>query len=247
MANFPATPYQTTLSAAITADSLVLKTAASTGFVIGKYVVVGKEVMLLTEVDTSSHTHAVKRGMKGSAAVKHVSGAIVTMGAASVFGQVTDTGVEIAGYDGDFGTPKLPIGSRWADPDTGYEYILCDSGATYTVGEWVVISPAGAATILAATSQGRVGMVAETVGASDKLFWVLVVGTSALGYTGSDVTTAMPVTAGAGILDTSTSGVNNPVVRGVSCTAAHATSCTVTQATFYLNNPWVTIGDILVS
>jgi len=247
MATHPATPYQTSLSAAVTADSNTIKTAASTGFAVGSYVVVGREVMLLTTVDTTNHVHAVKRGMKGSQAKTHPSSAIVTLGTAGTFGNVTASGVEIAGYVGNLGTPTLPIGSRWVDPETGYEYILCDSGATYTLGEWVVISPAGAATILAATSQGRVGIVAETVSASDKLFWVMVVGTSADGYCSSAITTAAPVTAGAGIVDASSSGVNNPVVRGVHCTADHATSCTITQATFYLNNPWVSAGDILVS
>jgi hypothetical protein len=69
MATFPTTPFQTTLSAAINASQATLKTAATTGFAADKYIVIGKEVMLLTAVDLTSGMHSVKRGMKGSKAV----------------------------------------------------------------------------------------------------------------------------------------------------------------------------------
>jgi hypothetical protein len=251
MASHPATPYQTTLSAALTASAGTVYTAASTGFVIGGYLVIGKEVLLLTKCDTTNHVHEVKRGMKGTAAVKHASSAIVSFGAASVFGPNTTDGVEVAGYVGEFASPVLPIGSRYVDPDTGYEYILCDSGNSYIKGEWVIISAAGAATQLATTSQGRVGLVTEAVGASDKLFWVMVVGASDYALLASQVTTAMPLSAEAGFLESTTSGTNVPVVRGVTCTSIPVTTTSpFTNAHYgsvYLCNPWITAGDILVS
>lgn len=250
MADFPATPYQTTLSAALDASAITIYTAASTGFAVGSYLVIGKEVLLLTAVDTTNHVHSVKRGMKGTQALAHASAAVVSLGTASVFGPNTKDGIELAGYTGALGTPKLPIGSKWVDPSTGYEYILCDSAAAYIVGEWVVITAAGAASQLAASSKGRVGVVVEAVGASDKLFWVLVVGSFASANFTSDVTTAMLLYAGTGTLDWPTSGAG-AYVRGVSCTTAPSTATSPGLGggvgTAYLNNPWVEPGDVFVS
>jgi hypothetical protein len=251
MATHPATPYQTTLSAALDASSTTIITAAATGFAVGKYVVLGKEAMLLTAVDTTNLVHSVKRGMKGTQAKAHASGTVVTLGAASVFGPNTDKGVEIAGYVGDLGTPVLPLGSRWIDPDTGYEYILCDSADVYLKGEWVTFTSAGAASQLAATSQGKVGVVAEAVTASDKVFWVQVVGTCTFANTTSDLTTAMPATPSTGTLANSSSSINYPVVRGVICTVDPSTATSPGLgggvATVVLNNPFIIAGDLLVS
>jgi hypothetical protein len=244
----PATPYQTTLASALDASSTTVYTAASTGFVKGSMIVIGKEAMLLTTCDTTNHKHLVKRGMKGTAAVKHASGAIVTFGAPSVFGQVTAAGVEIAGYaDGAInGVPTLPIGSRYVDPDTGYEYILCDSADTYAIYSWVVIDAVGGASVLATSSNGRVGVVIETVGASDKLFWVQVVG-QATGYCTTDVTVGMAVTAAAGSIEASSSAATGARIFGLTCTTAHASSCTTQTAVFYLCNPFMNASDLYAS
>jgi len=243
MTTHPATPYQTTLAAALDASAVTISTAASTGFAVGKFLAIGNEVLELTAVDTTNHVHSVKRGMKGTQAVAHANAATVSMGAASAFGPNTKDGIEIAGYSGGaLGTPKLPIGSKWVDPATGYEYILCDSAAAYILGEWVVITPDGAASQLAATSKGRVGVVVEAVSASDKLFWVLVVGSFASCNLTSDVTTAIQLAAGTGTLDWPTSTAT-PLVRGVSCTTAPSTATSPGLGggvgTCYLNNPWV--------
>ena len=251
MATHPSTPYQTTLSAALDASAVTIKTAASTGFAAGKHIVIGKEAMLLVEVDLTNHTHQVKRGMKGTAAQKHASGAIVSLGANTAFGPNSNDGVEVAGYVGDLNIKmKLPIGNRAVDPDTGYEYVLCDSAAAFVKGEWVVFTGAGAASQLAATSKGWVGIVAEAVGASDKLFWVLVKGICDFAMTSSDVTTAALLQSAAGYVDIPSSAAG-AYVRRAACTVAPSTATSPALgggiATVYLDNPWTDPGDAFVS
>lgn len=241
MATHPTTPYQTTTTAAMDASQITLKTTASTGFVAGKYVVIGKEAMLLTVVDTTNHTHSVKRGMKGSAAAKHPSGAIVTMGAGDVFGLATD-GVEIAGYVGDIqAKPTLPIGSRFVDPNTGYEYLLVSSAAAHDIGDVVYLTAAHVSTALAVVCKGRVGVVVETVSAASKLHWVCVVGTVYAQIT--TATTAGAIVTGVkGFAVGTTCDLGGFVVNGVVLQAAATTGIYTTGLTYAkvtLNNPWV--------
>lgn len=251
MPTFPTTPYQTTLAAALTASDIQIYTAASTGFVAGKYLAIGKEILLLTTVDLTNHTHVAKRGMKGTAAGPHVSGAIVTLGTAATFGPNTDKGIEIAGYTGGAinCVPMLPIGSRQIDPDTGYEYLLCDMANTYVAGTWVQINADGLATILTNALKGRVGVVVEAAGSSDRLAWVMVVGSysaALFAHTAAAVTTATLLTASgtiSGALGSPTTcSLQQTRVFGVVCTVALTTgSCPITGAnpgTAYLNNPW---------
>jgi hypothetical protein len=246
MANFPTTPYQTTLSAALGASDIVIKTAASTGFEAGKRLVIGKEVCLLTKVDTTNHTHEVKRGMAGTAAKAHASGAIVTLGTAATFGPVTKDGVAVAGYDGTVGSGapmNLPIGSRFVDPDSGYEYLLCDSpNATLAVGDWVAISAAGAASALAVASRGRVGVVVEAPGASDRLFWVAVVGSFSAQMHASVTSATHLVTGVLMAAPGTTCELGGYVIAGASVTAAPTTGILTTglyYATVVLSNPYV--------
>lgn len=253
---FPTTPYQTTLAAALDASAVTIYTAASTGFAAGKFIVIGKEVLELTAVDTTAHVHSVKRGMKGTAAVKHANTAIVSMGAASAFGPNTKDGVEVAGYDGAYGTPKLPIGSEWTDPDTGYVYCLVDSGQAYVAGTWVSISPAGAATILDSTSKGRVGVIVEAPGSSDRLCWAIVKGSynaALFAHTAAPVTTGTFLMSASGTIpgalgSITTCNLQQTPVFNVACTVALTTgSCPITGAnpgTAYLNFPWTPGGTL---
>jgi hypothetical protein len=246
MATFPSTPYQTTLAAAITASSTTIKTAASTGFVIGGMVVIGKEAIQLVTVDTTNHLHTVKRGMKGTASKGHQSGAIVTYGASSIFTPDTKGGIGIAGYDGVVGDNipmTLPIGSRYVDPDTGYEYLLCDSpNATLAVGDWVAISADGAASDLAVATRGRVGIVTEVPGASDRLFWVMVVG-KAYGQCHANVTTATALVTGVLMAAPGTTcSLGSYVIYGASIAAAPTTGILTTglyYTTVTISNPFV--------
>ncbi len=242
MATHPSTPYQTTLAAALSASDDFIYTAASTGFVAGSYVAIGKEILQLVKCDTTNHRHEVRRGMKGTQSLKHANGTVVTLGTGATFGPNTDVGIEISGYVGDLGTPTLPIGSRYVDPNTGYEYLLCDSAAAYIVGEWVVITADGVASQLSTTSKGRVGVVVEAVGSSDKLFWVMVKGSFASANFTSDVTTAMQLAASTGTLNWPTSDAA-ALVRNVSCISAPSTATSPGLGggvgTAYLNNPWV--------
>lgn len=263
MPTFPTTPFQTTLSAAMTASQATLKTVATTGFAVDKYLVIGKEVLLLTAVDLTSGMHSVKRGMKGSKSVAHASGAIVTLGAATVFGPYSEEGVVIAGYaDGVIGcTPTLPIGGRKIDPDSGYEYLLCSSASAHVVGTWVNISIIGVSTILTNALKGRVGVVVEAPGAASKLHWVMVVGSynaALFSHTAGAVTTATNLCASGTVPGSAcaqtTCDLQQTRIYGASCTVALTTgSCPITGAnpgTAYLNNPWsngLTDGNIYTS
>jgi hypothetical protein len=187
--------------------------------------------------------------MKGSAAVKHQSGAIVSMGAASIFGPSTKDGIELSGYVGDYAAPKLPIGSRWIDPDTGYEYLAVKAAAAYVIGTWVNISTAGAGTILTNALKGRVGCLVEATSAANDIGWAMVVGSfaSALcAHTAGAVTTGTLLTASGTIPGAlgapTTCELQQTRVFGATCTAALTTSvCPITGAnvgTVYMSNPW---------
>jgi hypothetical protein len=241
MAICPALPYATTLSAALDASSTTIKTTASTGYVKGWYGVIGKEVVLFTKCDTTSHTHEIKRGMKGTAAAKHASGAPIYAGPSTSFGQVTPAGVEVAGYVGDFGAPTLPLGSRYVDPNTGYEYLLCKSASAHDVGDWVYLTAAHVSTAMAVVCKGRTGIVVEAPGAADKLHWVAVVGTF-YGQSISATTAGMIVTNVKGVAVGTTCDLGAYIVSGAVMQAAPTTGILTTgllYAYFTINNPWV--------
>ena len=249
MANFPPIPFQTTLAAAIGADDITLSVAASTGFTSGSYLVIGNEVILISTANTTTNTHAVKRGMKGTKAVRHASGAIVSLGAASTFGPNVTSGVDVAGYTGDFTAPKLPIGRYWVDPETGYVYQHVSAAAALIAGEWVAISAAGAATLMTATSKGRVGIVVESTGLTSRLCWVLVSGSYASALFSSMVTTAIQLASWAAFPTAWTSGTgascgNDIRIHRATCTVAPTTNTTPyvgggDYGTAYIDFPWV--------
>lgn len=258
MATHPPILYNSTLAAAIDAHAITIYTAASTGFAVGKNLVIGNEVLLLTKVDTTNHVHEVKRGMRGTAAVKHVSGAKVWLGAPDKFGPNTKNGVEIAGYEGDLGVPKLPIGSRYIDPDTGYEYLLVDCGQAFVKGTWVCVDPDGGAILLSGITKGRVGLVVEAVSTSDKYAWVMVVGSFASACMTCTVTTDVLLAANAAtpgsVIAASTCSGCDVIVHNASCTADVTSGATGTCAitgtwygTAYLSNPWVSGVEDVVS
>jgi len=250
MANFPAVPTNTTLSAALDANSRSVPLTSASGMVADALLVVGQELMLINSVDTTNNICYVQRGFSGTKAKKHESGSLVYYGAKSVFAIDEDRQISLTGYDGDFGKPVLPIGSYWTDPDTGYEYLLCDTGAAFEAGEWAIISAAGAAAAMTNTGKGRVGLCTEAVGASDKVAWFLVRGTYASAMMTSDVTTGATLATGTNSVDL-WSSANGYRIFGATCTTAPSTATSPTYGgglgTVYLNHPWAPGVDDYVS
>ena len=255
MAVYPLTPYQTTLNGAIDASQMSIKTVASTGFVDGWYVVIGREVMLITKANTTTHTHEVRRGMKGSAAKAHRTGVPVTAGPATTFGSVTKDGnITLTGYTGNYTAPLLPLGSRWIDPDTGYEYVCANANQAFTIGSWVHLAQLTEfaqvnAVLLTNALKGRVGIVVETGTVSSATCWVMVVGTysaALFAHTKAPVTTGTLLTASGSVPGAlgcpTTCDLQQTRVFGATCTVALTTgSCPITDAnpgTAYINNPW---------
>jgi len=245
----------TTLSAALNASSRVFNLASTTGIngagsltTEQSVIVVGSEAMLVQRVPVAG-TVEVIRGFGGTKARSHASGATVYAAARSLFafaqpGDPSYPGgmVGLTGDAGDLPDYRLPVGLQVVDPNTGYEYMLVDCQSSFVVGEWVVIDGAGAASQLAIGSKGRVGIVVETVGASDRLSWVLRRGTYASALFDSDVTTGMELGAAAGFAGPFDS-TNHVKIERATCTTAPSTATSPTVGdgvgTAYIDNPWV--------
>lgn len=239
---------QTTLSAAITATQTRFGVASTTGINgLGSLtspqsiIVVGSEAMLVLNVPVSGVVE-VTRGVNGTKARAHASGVLANFGAKTSFG-FTEPGVMgsdgLVGLSGDPGTMpafRLPVGVCVYNPDDGNEYRMVDCQAAMAIGSWVVITGAGLASALAATSKGRVGVIQETVGGSDTYSWALVAGTSSNVQFTSGVTTACYLIAGTAIADILTSTDAN-IIWGASCTAAPSSATDL--GTGYLDHPWV--------
>jgi len=203
--------------------------------------IVGGEVMYVTSVPVSGIVE-VNRGVAGAGgtrARKHAASTTVYFGSRSVldFQRTGEDGlVGLAGDPGSAGLPfyRLPLGVRAVDPNTGYEYLLCDYQAVFAIGDWVAIDAQGLASALSTSTKGRVGIITE-VTVSDNWGWVLVAGQATAKHT-SDVTTGCVLKAGAGTVDLSTSTGGN-VVFNASVTTLGSSANDL--GTAYINNPWV--------
>lgn len=201
-------------------------------------IVVGGEAMLVLNVPVSGMVE-VTRGVNGTRARKHPASCVTWFGAKGVFdfSRFGEDGlVGLAGDPGSAGLPfyRLPRGIRVVDPNTGYEYLLCDYQQVNAIGDWVAIDADGLATTLSTTTKGRVGLITE-VTVSDNWGWVLVVGSGTAKHT-SDVTTGCVLKAGTGTVDLSSSTGGN-VVFNASVTVIGSSANDL--GTAYLNNAWV--------
>lgn len=200
-------------------------------------IVVGGEAMLVQSIPVSGVVE-VMRGVDGTRARAHASGATVYAGAKTLF-DFTRTGedglIGLAGDPGTSGLPfyRLPLGVKVVDPNTGYEYRLCDYQAVFAAGDWVVIDAAGLASALATGSKGRVGVITETT-SSDNWGWVGVAGSFTATRGTSTVTTACVLKAGAAVAALGDSAGGNVIFNATYTAVTGNTSGTV-----YIDNPWV--------
>lgn len=200
--------------------------------------VVGGEAMLVLNIPASGFVE-VMRGANGTRVRKHPAAATVFIGAKTAFdfGRFGEDGlIGLAGDPGSGGLPfyRLPLGLKVMDPQTGFEYRLCDYQAVFAVGDWVAIDANGLASALSSTTKGRVGLVTE-VTTSDAWGWVLVAGSATAKHT-TGVTTGCALIAGASTVDISTSAGGN-VVFNASITALGTSANDL--GTAYIDNPWV--------
>ena len=231
--------------------------AAATTTTPATVLVVGNEAMTVTAVINST-TVDVQRGRLGTVATPHANGTTVYFNSAT--GSISQpqqfATQALVGLSAPVSTAGLPqfttvVGSKAMDPNTGYVYMLVDVQAAMTVGDWCVIDANGLASALAASSKGRVGILVETIAASDTLSWVMVEGTYASASFTSDVTTAALLAAGVGrpTLYALTTTDGN-LIFGATCTGAPSTtvSTAITGGigTAYIANPWVMGVDLTV-
>jgi hypothetical protein len=191
-----AVPTSTTITAAMDRTQRTVALASATGVAVGGFLVIGSEIVLIQE-SQSALVWLVERGQSGTKAKPHASGATVYVGSASTFatkGHMPALPVvpnDVTNVLPDF---ALPLGSRVVDPDTGYEYLVVDCQSALIPGHWVSIDQNGLATILTGDQDGlttgRVGIITQTIGASDTLALALVVGR----YSGALCTSAFTST-----------------------------------------------------
>ena len=205
--------------------------------------VIGGEAMLVLNIPVSGMVE-VTRGANGTRARKHAA-AVTASGTGNVwFGAKTvfdfartgeDGVVGLSGDPGATGTPfyRLPLGIKVADPNTGFEYRLCDYQAVFAIGDWVVIDANGLASQLGTGSKGRVGLITE-VTVSDNWGWVLVAGNGVATRASSSVTTGCVLKAGTGTADISTSTGGNVIFNATYIAVSGNSS-----GTAYIDNPWV--------
>jgi len=199
--------------------------------------VVGGEAMLVQSVPASGLVEVI-RGVGGRVR-KHAASTKVWIAAKTQidftrFGE--DGLMGLTGDPGASGLPfyRLPLGSRVVDPNTGYEYLLCDYQQVNAIGDWVAIDADGLATSLSTTTKGRVGIITE-VTVSDNWGWVGVVGSFTAKHT-SNVTTGCVLKAGSATVDISDSAGGNVVFNA---TITVLGSSANDLGTAYINNPWV--------
>jgi hypothetical protein len=115
----------TTLSAALTATAKTFTVASATGFAAGSFAFVDAELMAITAVSSTLIT--VQRGVNGTAAVGHASGAVIYAGLPTYF----------SAFD--------PSGPCTAVNETALPRIVPKSGSVYDCkdSEWVLYARGG--------------------------------------------------------------------------------------------------------
>jgi len=142
----------------------------------------------------------------------------------------------------------------------GNEYVYVDFQSSMAAGEWVVFDSAFAATAIATTSRGWVGVVISTVSASDRYGWVMVRGTHSAAWVTSDSSLGPPVVGttepGPGAIASPASGTGGVAVWGVAVTGTNTSGTTATTSVtgtsvlattmVYLNYPFITgaVGQV---
>lgn len=241
----------TTLNGDVLKDDRTITLTATTSLLADDTLILGREFIRILSVDTTANTVEVRRGVDGTASVKHLDGAAAYAGRTTEFTHAAGRAAR-AGYSGSLGVDvkmAYPVGSESVDPSTGYVYCLVDCQKSMTIGEWVTIDGNGLASQMIAGAIGRVGVIIDTITASDELAWALVAGSFDNVVLSSDVTSAT-------VLACSTSATGYPsfldsntdeIIHNARATAVLATSVGTSPLvtgiggnTVFLDHPWVT-------
>ena len=149
------------------------------------------------------------------------------------------------------------FGRRGFDLD-GNEYIYVDFQQALQAGEFVVINKDYAASRLAASSRGPIGVVIGTVSASDRFGWVQIRGVHTSAWATSGATTVeipiISLTSDLGAVGTATSADTGVAIRGLhiatdpdTCAStALGTSAVAAPCTVILSYPFID-GSLAVS
>lgn len=247
------TPTKTTLTVTIDSQQRRIQIGSGSGIAVTGVLVLGAEICPITAIiDATNGIVEVLRGREGTKAKGHLAGIEVDYFGATGGWKYDSVNKKVVatGYAGSYTDPILPTGSEWTDPDTGQVYKMVDTGAAFQVGEWVVVDGAGLAAQLAIGSKGHVGIVVETVESSDRLAWVLIIGTFSSALFDSDVTTAMQLGAAAGFAAPFDS-TNHVLIERATCTVAPSTATSPTVGdgvgTAFIQRPWVSGVPTFVS
>lgn len=256
----------TTLSEAVTKDMNEFAVASTSNIVAGKLIAImgtaGLEMCKVQVVPVSGRVQ-VARGVSGTRALSHRSGARVFIGDHDAFISVPGTSphdfIRLTGTPDTVPDYALP-GARARD-GAGNEYVLVELTATVVPGATLLISKDGnyTAGVLTSTGVGSVGIAVEN-GSSDQYIWAQVYGFNdhAKLVGGSSLVTSLGELGGAtsvstpavGLLGRSSSQrtsdyLGGSVIQGMFPTSAASTASTSASSetglfcSVFLDYPWV--------
>lgn len=199
-----------TLSEALSKDTQDF-TVASTGSIsVGQLLVIvgtgGVEAVKVQEIPVSGRVR-VMRGVAGTRARAHASGAKFYIGDHDDFVQVRANAAALLGDSGELPEYCLP-GSRAAD-GAGNVYVMVELTQTVAPGATVLISKDGnfTASIFSSTGVGSVGVMAES-STSDQYAWAQIFGSCSVKLVGgSSLVTSLGEFQGATSVSTPSVGL----------------------------------------
>ena len=171
-----------TLSEALTSTTLKFSVGSTSNISVGNYLAIlgtgGLEMVKVQSIPSSGNVTVI-RGVAGTAAIAHASGAKFFIGAPDSFKTINGSSpgefIRLYGASGNFPTYALP-GARAID-GAGNEYVMVDCTATIVPGATVLISKDGnfTASVLTSAGVGDVGILVEDA-TSDQWAWALIKG-----------------------------------------------------------------------
>lgn len=171
-----------TLSETLAEDTVNFTVGSTANVTVGNLLAIlgtaGLEMVSVEEIPVSGRV-VVSRGVAGTRALSHPSGAKFFIGAPDAFKTVAGTSpnefIRLVGVQGAF--PDYAVPGTRAKDGAGNEYVMVDLTATVVPGASVLISKDGAftASVLESTSVGDVGIVVEDA-TSAQWAWAIIKG-----------------------------------------------------------------------
>jgi hypothetical protein len=173
-----ATTTQTTLAAAVTKSQNFVVLASATGIAKGYVIVADGEAMVVSGSYVSGTTVPVSRGLSGTAATEHASGAVVLAGPPSYFSAVDPVGPCTS--TNETALPRVVLGSNGSTPRSVSVYNC--QGASATTQRWQLYTrdgyTASAAASIAGTQAAAAPPTYTTAGAITLLPGVQYIGSA---------------------------------------------------------------------